>query len=377
MLPSLVKEFNSNTVAVSACISGFAIAYGFMQFIYGPLADHFGKPRIIAWVSVGCVIGMALATIAPSLEVLIAARVLTGMAGAGIIPIALAYVGDCSNDMNRQESMAKFASAIILGGMAGQLAGGLASDTVGWRWALGLLFVLFSVTAWNLRHSFRASGELLLTPTVRNSFSATVFTGLAKYREVVQTKGAPLFLSIAFFQGTINFSAMSFIPTIVHDHFSVSLTKASMVVVGYALGSLAYSQTATFILKKLAPAKIALIGGLIQAASFASLVVVPEWSMALAIGLIGGYGTTMLHNNLQTQATRMVPGSSGTSVASFAMMLFLGQAVGVSLIASMLERFGENIVMPAIAVASTLLVACAYLQFKAFERRSLIINPHS
>jgi predicted MFS family arabinose efflux permease len=367
MLPSLAKEFNANTVEVAACISGFAIAYGLMQFIYGPLADHFGKPRVIAWVSVGCVVGMSLAGVASTLDVLIGARILTGMAGAGIIPIALAYIGDRSSNENRQESMAKFASAIILGGMAGQLIGGLASDTVGWRWAFALLFVLFSFTVWSLRDALTVSKQIQRSSNSQNSFGTSVLSGLGKYRNVIQTKGMPLFLTLTFFQGAINFAAMSFIPTIVHDHFAVSLTKASIVVVGYALGSLTYSRTASYVLKKLNLANIALAGGLVQATSFLCLILVPEWWVAFAVGLIGGFGTTMLHNNLQTQATRMVPGSSGTSVASFAMMLFFGQAVGVSLIAKMLETFGATTIMPTLAIASALLVAFVYRQFKALE----------
>jgi predicted MFS family arabinose efflux permease len=369
MLPSLAKEFNSNTVAVAACISAFAIAYGLMQFVYGPLADHFGKPRVIAWVSVGCVCGMALASVSPTLQVLVGSRIMTGIAAAGIIPIALAYIGDSSTNENRQESLAKFASAIILGGMTGQLMGGLASDTIGWRWAFAILGVLFVLTAWNMRSAF-SGPQTPVTPSTRPSMATSLLAGFAKYRQLIRTKGVPLFLTLAFFQGMINSSAMSFIPTIVHDHFSVSLTQASLVVVGYALGSLAYSRTASHFLKKYTPARIALVGGLIQASSFVCLILVPEWSIALVVGLIGGFGTIMLHNNLQTQATRMVPGLSGTSVASFAMMLFFGQAVGVSVIAASLERYDGKLVLPAIAVASALLVACVYWRFK-----TLAITP--
>jgi predicted MFS family arabinose efflux permease len=374
MLPSLVTEFNSNTVAVAACISGFAIAYGLMQFVYGPLADHFGKPRVIAWVSVGCVCGMALASVAPTLQMLVGARIMTGIAAAGIIPIALAYVGDTSTNENRQESLAKFASAIILGGMAGQLLGGLASDTIGWRWAFALLGVMFVLAAWNLRTAFGAPKTFVAESTnqsTKPSVTQSLLAGFAKYQELIKTTGVPVFLTLAFFQGMINSSAMSFIPTIVHDHFSVSLTQASLVVVGYALGSLAYSRTASHFLKKYTAARIALIGGLIQASSFVCLILVPAWSIALLVGLIGGFGTIMLHNNLQTQATRMVPGLSGTSVASFAMMLFFGQAIGVSFIAASLEKYSGEIVLPAIALASSLLVVCVYWRFKVLAKVSI------
>jgi predicted MFS family arabinose efflux permease len=369
MLPALANDFNTNTVAVAGTISGFAIAYGFMQLIYGPLADHLGKPRVIAWVSVGCVFGLGLASIAPTLLTLICARALTGMTAAGIIPIAMAYIGDNSNSNNRQATLANFISATILGSMAGQLIGGLASDTVGWRWAFALVCALFAITAWNLRGSLSKSGAVQgasQTTSPNASFGANIASGINKYREVFQTKGMPLFLTLTFFQGAINFAGMSFVPTFVHEHFIVSLTKASMVVVGYAIGGLVYSRTAARLLKRFTVAQIAATGGLLQALSFAGLVLVPLWSVALAVGLIGGFGSIMLHNSLQTQATRMVPHSTGTSVASFAMILFLGQAIGVSSIAYLMAWLNPTTVMFVLAVSSAFLAASAFLRFKYF-----------
>jgi MFS transporter, YNFM family, putative membrane transport protein len=363
MLPALASDFKTNAVAVAGTISGFAIAYGLMQLIYGPLADHFGKPRVIAWVSVGCVVGLGLSSIAPTLFTLIGARALTGMTAAGIIPIAMAYLGDNSTTENRQATLANFMSAAILGSIAGQLIGGLASDTVGWRWAFALVCALFVVTVWNLRGSLSnvhsATGA---SPAV--SFSAHVFAGINKYRQAFQTQGMPLFLTLTFFQGAINLSGMSVVPSFVHAHFVVSLTKASLVVVGYALGSLIYSRTARHLLKRFTVAQIACSGGLLQGLSFASLVIAPTWSVALVVGLIGGLGSIMLHNSLQAQASQMVPHATGTSVASFAMILFLGQAVGVSSITALMSWLNPNTVMFILAFASALLAGCVYLRFR-------------
>ncbi len=371
MLPVLATEFNTTSVAVAGCISGFAIAYGFMQLIYGPLADYLGKPRVIAWVSLGSVIGTGLAFAAPSLFILIVARVLTGMTAAGIIPIAMAYIGDNSTNENRQATLANFISATILGSMAGQLIGGIASDTVGWRWAFALICVLFIATAWNLRDSLTQSTHSPQNPTITSieiksqkpSLKSSLAAGFAKYKLALTTAGMPLFLTLTFFQGAINFAGMAFVPSFVHEHFLVSLTKASLVVVGYALGGLAYSRTANQLLVRFSVAALAFGGGLLQALSFVSLSLVPSWSVALFVGLIGGFGATMLHNSLQTQATRMVPQATGTSVASFAMILFLGQAIGVSSIAAFIARFGGAAVMPCLALASAVLAAATYYRF--------------
>jgi predicted MFS family arabinose efflux permease len=372
MLPALARDFNTTPVAVAGTISGFAIAYGFMQLIYGPLADHLGKPKVIAWVSVGCVFGLALASIAPSLFTLICARVLTGMTAAGIIPIAMAYIGDNSSSENRQTALANFISATILGAMAGQLVGGLASDTVGWRWAFVLVGFLFVLAAWNLRGSLLSKSTLSYGQTAQgskgNSFSNSLLAGFFKYRDAFATKGMPLFLVLTFFQGAVNFAGMSFIPSFVHEHFAVSLTKASIVVVGYALGGLVYSRTARWLLKAFAVSRIALVGGLLQAASFTGLVIAPSWFVTLLIGLIGGFGSTMLHNSLQTQATRLMPHATGTSVASFAMILFFGQAIGVSSIAGLMAWFNPKVVMIILTIASTSLATSVFLRFKYYVK---------
>ncbi len=364
MLPALSKDFNANSVAVAACISAFSIAYGIMQLIYGPLADHLGKPRVIAWVSMGCVVGTALASIAPTLFMLIGARALTGMTAAGIIPIAMAHIGDNSTSENRQASLAKFISATILGSMAGQLVGGVTSDTIGWRWAFALISALFVLTAWNLRASFKSGNTVRDTIDSKSTFVASAVSGLIQYRAVFSTLGVPLFLTLTFFQGFVNFAGMAFIPSFVHEHFSVSLTRASMVVVGYALGGLVYSRTANYLLKRFTVARIALTGGLLQASSFIALVFVPSWSIALIVGLMGGFGSIMLHNSLQTQATRMAPNATGTSVASFAMILFMGQATGVASIAALMARFGGVEVMMGLAVASAVLASFVYRRFR-------------
>ena len=47
VLPALAAGFSVTTSAAAQTISGFAIAYGVMQFFLGPLGDRLGKPRVI------------------------------------------------------------------------------------------------------------------------------------------------------------------------------------------------------------------------------------------------------------------------------------------------------------------------------------------
>ena len=51
MLIDLGREFGVSTGDASRVVSTFAIAYGLMQLIYGPLGDRIGKLRVIVLAS--------------------------------------------------------------------------------------------------------------------------------------------------------------------------------------------------------------------------------------------------------------------------------------------------------------------------------------
>jgi predicted MFS family arabinose efflux permease len=61
----------------------------------------------------------------------------------------------------------------------------------------------------------------------------------------------------------------------------------------------------------------------------------------LAVTLIG-LGFYMLHNTLQTNATQMAPDARATGVCLFSAALYIGQPVGVSLVAQLIDRFGAT-----------------------------------
>ena len=54
MLPALVQAFSVSISEASIVISAFAVAYGLMQLVYGPLGDRYCKPRVIAIATACC-----------------------------------------------------------------------------------------------------------------------------------------------------------------------------------------------------------------------------------------------------------------------------------------------------------------------------------
>lgn len=87
LLPVFAEEFGVRTAQTSGTVTLFAIAYGIMQFFYGPLGDRYGKFNVVSWATLGCAIGALIVVFAPSLEVIEMGRLISGATAAAIVPL--------------------------------------------------------------------------------------------------------------------------------------------------------------------------------------------------------------------------------------------------------------------------------------------------
>ena len=92
MLPELSKVFDAPMSAVAQVVSMFAVGYGVMQLLYGPVGDRWGKYRVVILATLGCGIGCVLSALSNGLDQLVIARIATAIFSAGIIPMSLAWV---------------------------------------------------------------------------------------------------------------------------------------------------------------------------------------------------------------------------------------------------------------------------------------------
>ena len=88
-LPNIEREFDSDVSSVQWVINGYALVFGVFIVTGGRLADMFGRRRLF-FVGAGIFAAFsAVAAIAPSLGVLLAARALMGIGGAIMWPAVL------------------------------------------------------------------------------------------------------------------------------------------------------------------------------------------------------------------------------------------------------------------------------------------------
>lgn len=79
-----------------------------------------------------------------------------------------------------------------------------------------------------------------------------------------------------------------------------------------------------------------------MATGFGTLAFAPSWMWSIPACALAGFGFYMMHNTLQANATQMVAQARGTAVSLFACSLFLGQSIGVGIVAQLLDSLGTS-----------------------------------
>ena len=325
MLPALAQDFARPVADVAQNITAFAVAYGLMQLVYGPLGDRHGALRVISLASLACALGTLGTALADSLPMLLAFRTLNGATAAAIIPLSMAWVGDNVPYEERQVTLIHMLSGTVLGLTCGQLTGGLLADTWGWQSAFFLLTGLFLV-----------SGALLLTtlrrqPELAPKGSKEHVAFLVRLRGILAIAKARYILVLVFLEGSAAFGALAFVASHLHVQLDISLTLAGMTIALFGIGGLFFAALARRVVGRLGETRLASGGGLLMGLGFCGLAWAALIEQAMAAAFCAGLGFYMMHSTLQTNATQMAPAARGTAMAIFAGCLFLGQSVGVSI----------------------------------------------
>jgi EmrB/QacA subfamily drug resistance transporter len=132
-LPSIGKDLGADVAGLQWIITGYLITLSALLLIGGSLGDRFGRRRIfrvgVAWFALASV----LCSLAPTIGVLVAARILQGVGGALLTPGSLAIieatfaVGDRARAIGAWSGLGGIAAAI------GPLVGGWLVSAVSWR----------------------------------------------------------------------------------------------------------------------------------------------------------------------------------------------------------------------------------------------------
>ncbi len=153
-LPSMtgmMDVFSASAGEIQLTMASYFIALAVGQVILGPISDQYGRRPVILLGMGLFVIGSALCLLAPTVEALIAARVVQAVGGGAGLVLARAIVRDVYG-RDRAASMIGYVTmGMAVAPTVGPAIGGLLDERFGWQggFAVMLLFGVFvSIAAW-------------------------------------------------------------------------------------------------------------------------------------------------------------------------------------------------------------------------------------
>jgi EmrB/QacA subfamily drug resistance transporter len=145
-LPAIERDLGGGLAGQQWTANAYLLTLGSLLLIGGSLGDVFGERRVFGAGVVGFGVTSVLCAAAPTIEVLVAARALQGVAGALLTPAALAVIVNTFSGDQRGRAIGAWTAWAGIGAVLGPLVGGQIVDTASWRWIFAINVPLLLVT---------------------------------------------------------------------------------------------------------------------------------------------------------------------------------------------------------------------------------------
>ncbi|WP_411140544.1 multidrug effflux MFS transporter [Streptomyces sp. x-80] len=359
-LPEVTTALHSPAATVqltlTTCLAGMALG----QMIVGPMSDRWGRRRPLLVGMVIYVLATALCAVATNAELLIAFRLLQGLAGAAGIVIARAVVRDLYDGV----AMARFfATLMLISGVApvvAPLIGGQILQVTDWRGVfvvLTVVGVLLTLLVWRKLHE-------TLPPERRHS--GGLGQTLRTMRDLLADRAFSGYLLVGAFAFAALFAYISASPFVVQEIYGASPQVFSLLFGINSVGLVAVGQlNGKVLVGRVSLDKVLGIGLVLIAVAAAGLLLMSSGVFGtvglvpMAAGLfvlMSAMGLVMPSTN--TQALLRTPHAAGSASALLGTSTFLLGSVASPLVGIA----GERTAVPMAVVQ----LSCAVLALLCF-----------
>ncbi|MGA8117743.1 MAG: MFS transporter [Actinocatenispora sp.] len=383
------REFGTSVGWQTWALSGMSLGLAAALLTSGSLADRFGRRRVLSLSMIGLAVFTALGAAAPSMGVFVAARVLQGVAGAGVLSAGLGLIGHTFPSGPARTHATGVWSAMLGAGIAtGPILGALLTDWAGWRSS----YAAIAIGAAALTLAWRALPETRQPATARrvdlpgaltmlvamSSLTAaltagrsgwtspttlTLFTvglvALAAFTRIETVRREPMldlgllrtpaFLASvggAVTTGLTMIGLMSYSPTLYERGFGYSALAA-----GGILSLWSFTSTAVAMQARRLPARwqtrgrlvTGLVACAVGAAALGGLTPGSPWWRLVPGLIVAGVGSGLVNSALARLAVESVPhGSASLGSGANNTARYLGSALGIALVVAIVSTAGTG-----------------------------------
>lgn len=384
-LPAIARDLGTGVDRVTLAFSIYSVFYAVAVPVLGRLSDLLGYGRVYAFAMGLFAGGSALAALAPSLEVLVLARVVQAVGAGGLFPVAQAIVGAVAKGEARGRYLGQILGVFALGNVLGPNLGGYIVEHYSWHWVfwinvpIGALGVLLLQGARLPRPEGRVAldplGALLVALTfgglvlaiqglervdelgffsfrIGGVFLLALLAGLLLFWHEARHPAPLLDVRLALSPGLRNLWLVSllvgyallggivFAPLYAQVAFRLSPFASGAILNALALALGAVSGLAGALTGRLGGKRLALLGMGFTALGLLVMAFLSQTLWALLLGLfLLGVGLGLVQGPLSYLALGLAPkGTEGQVSALVSLTRSLGAAAGITLSGVLLAR---------------------------------------
>ena len=147
-LPALGEDLDAGIGGLAWTLNGYTLTLASFLLLGGSLGDRFGRRRVFVVGTIWFALASLLCGLAPSIELLVAARALQGVGGALLTPGSLAMIAGLFEGEERGRAIGLWSGLTGLASAVGPFVGGWLIDAAGWRWVFLINLPIAAVVVW-------------------------------------------------------------------------------------------------------------------------------------------------------------------------------------------------------------------------------------
>ena len=384
-LPHITTEYNTTASSSSWLLTGYLLSASVCTPLVGKLGDLFGKGRVLTIVLATFSVGSVVCALAGSIEVLIAGRVIQGVAG-GVFPLAFGIINDELPGDKRAVAIGLVSATFGIGGGVGLPLAGVIVDNahlsllfwtglmaapaavavwylvpasparertgVDWRGAvvlsLGLMAVLVGITkanewGWGSMETIGllSIGVALLAGFARLELGTKdplVDMRVFVERPVLATNGTGFLVGVAMFGSFLLVPQFAQAPESTGYGFGFTVTQAGLMMLPSAGTMLFAGPIGGWLGNRIGFRRVLMLGTILAAASFGTLTFAHThvWEFVLS-GVLMGFGISFAFASMANLIVASVdPGDVGIATGMNTVTRTVGGAFGAAVVTALL-----------------------------------------
>ncbi len=390
-LPAMARSLGESPLQMQSVVFSYALAVATFIPASGWIADRFGTRRTFFAAIILFTLGSLACALSPTLQWLVASRVLQGIGGAMLLPVGrLAVMRTVPRDQFLA-AMSFIAIPALIGPLLGPTMGGWLVEVASWHWIflinlpIGLIGLIAAVRIMpdhyaQRKHRFDLAGYLMLAfgmvalslaldgVSVVGSAQALVIllavigiAALAGYWLHAANSREPLFSLTLFHVASFRIGILGnlfsrigsgamplLIPLLLQVGMGMSPMTAGMMMIPVALAGMAAKRAAVSLVMRFGYRRILMINTVCVGLAMASFALIstqqPLWLQLVQLAIFGAVNSMQftVMNTVTLRDLDMDQASSGNSLLSMVMMLATG--FGAATAGSLLATFGTHLV---------------------------------